>query len=103
MAVFASTPVASAVAPINIALVTVTASAEQAVGQNCIVYISADQTLTITFGAAGAVTTPSATVGFRIPANVPFSFDTGVGASSFKVFNTGASTSAVSIQTFSKF
>jgi len=103
MAVFAATPVASSVAPVNFTLVTVTASAEQAPGQNSLVTIMADQILTITFGAAGNVAAPSATVGLRIPANTFWTFDTGVQAPSFKVFNTSASTANVSYQVFSKF
>lgn len=103
MAVFAATPVASSVAPVNISLATVTASAEQALGTNSLIFISADQTLTITFGAPGAVTAPAAAVGFRIPANTIFAFDTGTQTTSFKVFNTSGSTANVSIQAFSKF
>jgi hypothetical protein len=103
MAVFDATPVASASAPVNIALNTVTVSAEQAPGQNSLITLCADQTLTITFGAAGNVTAPSAVVGLRIPANTFFRFDTGIQAPSFKVFNTSGSTAAVSYQAFSKF
>jgi hypothetical protein len=103
MSVFASTPVVSGIAPTFVSLATVTASAEQAPGLNCIVYLSADQPLMVTFGAAGGVSTPSASAGFRIPANIIFSFDTGLVAPSFKVFNTSGSTANITWAAFSKF
>lgn len=103
MAVYAATPVASSVAPVNFTLATVTASAEQAPGQNSLITIMADQILTITFGVVGSVATPAAGTGLRIPANVSFTFDTGVQAPAFKVFNTSGSTANVSYQAFSKF
>lgn len=101
MAVFAATPVASSIPAVNLSLVTVTASAEQIPGYNSLITLCSDQIITITFGAAGSVPTPSAVVGLRIPANVFFRFDSGV--QSFKVFNTSASTANVSYQAFSKF
>lgn len=103
MAVFAATPVASGNAAVNLAPLTVAATAEQAPGQNCLVTLVSDQVMTITFGSAGNVPTPSAVAGLRLPANVFFSFDTGVQSPSFKLFNTSGSTANVSYQVFSKF
>jgi hypothetical protein len=103
MAVFAATPVVSGIAPTVISLATVTASSEQAPGNNVIVYLSTDQALMINFGPAGNVTNPTAGVGFRIPANTIFTFDTGVINPSFKVFNTAGSTANITWAAFSKF
>lgn len=103
MATQTAVPVASGIAPVNIALATVTATAEQNPGFNSLVTLSSDQTLTITFGFPGAVVVPSLIVGLRIPANTMFQFDTGIGSSAFRLFNVSGATAAVSYQVFSRF
>lgn len=83
------------------ALGATTASSEQAFGQNEIVAIVADQAITIREGAAGAVGTPDAT-DFQIPAGVVYMVDMGRQWTSFKVFNTAATTANIYIKKFSK-
>jgi hypothetical protein len=103
-AVFDAILVPSQVAPTVItALATVTASAEQVFGANEIFAINATGDVNIRFGPAGNVPTPSATVGFRIPAGSTMVFDVGRQWTSFKVFNTTAGNVNVYIQPLSKF
>lgn len=103
MAVFSSSLVVAADAPVNFTLATVTASAEQAPGTNKIVSISATNDLYILWGPAGAVGTPSAVAGFRLPANNVMTFDTGISNPSFKVFNSGGTTATITYMVFSRF
>lgn len=72
-----------------------TASAEQTYAKNGLFAINANQDVTITFGISGNVPTPTATVGFRLPAGVVGQFDLGDWQNAFKVFNMAASAANV--------
>ena len=83
-------------APITISTLGASAaSAIQTVGKNRLFAINADQDLIILFGnKAGPTISPTATVGYRIPANQQDTLDTGNAFDSFKVFNLSGSTAA---------
>lgn len=74
-------------------LSAVTASSAIVLGTGAVFAINASQDLTITFGVSGSIATPSATVGFRIPANVTMMWDLDA-ADRFMIFNSAASAAA---------
>lgn len=76
------------------ALGATTASAEQAVGVNCIIVINADTDINIRFGPVGSVPTPDAT-DYRIPANQQVTLAVPRSNTSFKVFNPTAGASNI--------
>lgn len=91
---------------ITFSLNAVTASAVKTLYPNAIFQITSDQAIAITFGSSGGSVplsgtagktpaTPSATVGFMLPANTtPTVFWLGPNRDSFKVFNLSGTTAA---------
>lgn len=68
-----------------------TATSAIIVGSYVLVAVNASDDVTITLGSATtAPTTPSATVGFRIPANQTVTIDLGRNYDRFMIFNTGS-------------
>lgn len=62
---------------------------------------TADMEIVIYSSKTATSPVPSATVGFRIPANATMTFDMGSSCDTFALFNTAASTSTYSYQVLS--
>jgi len=65
-------------------------------GYHGIFVINSDQDISITFGAAASIATPTAT-SYRIPANQQTTFDLGAASDSLLIFNNAATSVAANI------
>jgi len=82
-------------------LTATTASSGITLGQNAVFAINATQDIEIVCYPSGSVVVPSATVGFRIPANATYTIDMGTSCDTFAIYNAGSVTATYSYQLLS--